>query len=174
MNLFPADYSELTPSQLEIKRRYEVAATYLLDHPYHTDHHLRDHLITIFGISRRQAYYDIIEVKKLIGNIKNAGKEWYRHVAITMALETYKKAKDDSDLKAMNAATANLVKITKLNLEDHEDFNWERIIPPAFEPSPDISVLNLPEKDSKDVDARRAALRKKFLTTEIIDVQPVN
>lgn len=169
----PSDPKDLLPSQLEQKRRYEVAAAYLLDHPSHLDHDVRDHLMSIFHISRAQAYRDIAEIKKVLGNIKNAGKEWHRHVAITMALETYERAKAEGDLKAMNAAVHNYIKINKLSLHDTEALPWEKVIPPAFEPSPDISVLNLPEKDQKDVDIRRAALRKKFMTTDIIDIQPI-
>jgi hypothetical protein len=169
----PVDPKDLTPTQLEIRRRYTVAATYLLDHPYHSDDLLRDHLIGTFGISRTQAYRDIAEVRKVTGNIKNAGKEWHRHVANTMALETYNDAKASSDLKARNAAIANYIKINKINREDVDDFNWERVIPPAFEPSPDITVLNLPEKDTRDVNARREALRKKFMSTNITDIQPL-
>jgi len=172
-NLFSEDPSTLTPSQLEQNRRYELAITYLLDNPTHSDHLLRDHLIQTFQISHRQAYYDIAEIKKHIGNIKNAGKEWFRHVAITMSLETYNKAKEANSLKSMNAAIANLIKAAKLDKEDQEDFNWERIIPPTFEPSPDISILNLPDKSTQDVAQLRAALRKKFLTTDVIDIQTI-
>jgi len=172
-NIFSEDSSDLTPAQLELNRRYELALTYLLDNPTHNDHLLRDHLLQTFQISRSQAYRDIAEIKKRIGNIKNAGKEWYRHVAITMSLETYREAKEANNLKSMNAAISNLIKAAKLDKEDQEDFDWERIIPPTFEPSPDISILNLPDKATQDVAQRRAALRKKFLTTDIIDIQPL-
>jgi len=88
LSLFTAS-PDLSPAKREQLRRYELAVTFMLDNPCLGDHHLRDHLINTFNISRSQAYYDIAEIKKHIGNIKNAGKEWYRHIAITMALETY-------------------------------------------------------------------------------------
>jgi len=73
----------------------------------------------------------------------------------------------------MNAAIANLIKAAKLDRDDAEEINWERLIPPSFEPSPDISLLNLPENDAKNIAQRRADLRKKFLTLDIHDIAPL-
>ncbi len=76
-----ASESTLTPIQQEQIRRYRAAFSVWLDKPIMSDSHIRDFLMREFGVGRTQAYSDINNLKYLLGNIRNAGKEWQRYKA---------------------------------------------------------------------------------------------
>ncbi len=76
-----AGESSLTSVQLTQLRRYRAAFSIWLDKPILSDSNIRDFLIKEHGVSKQQAYTDIHNLKYLLGNVTNAGKEWQRYKA---------------------------------------------------------------------------------------------
>ena len=163
------DTLDITPAKAEIKRRYEAGFAFSLDHPALGDAAIRDYLIRNFKITRSQAYRDIAEIKKYLGNVKNAGKEWHRHTVVEMLKRAYAMALKKKDYTAMITAAAQLGKYTKVDKEDAADIPWDKIIPPSWEPTGDISVLNI--KNPPDNDKRKAALMKKYLSEDVVEIE---
>ena len=96
------------------------------------------------------AYQDIQILKILLGDIKNAGKEWHRHRVISMVMEAFEMAKLTQDPKAMIMAADKLGKYTRLDKEDAVTMPWDEIIPLPVEPTNDPTL-------SLDAVARPAA-----------------
>ena len=149
------DFNEqehLTLAEQKQLLRFRSAFTLSLENPSIPDTKLRDHLIEEFGISTTQAYADISNVRILLGNVRNAGKEWVRY----LVNETLKKAIEEADklgkkgilLKIM--AADKLGKYNRLDREDAESLPWEDIVPVPIEPTTDPTVLGIKPLENKE------------------------
>lgn len=119
-----------------------------------------------YSISQSKAYFDINQVKILLGNVMNAGKEFQRFRATEMVMKAYTMANDaETRLEVLRAeaiikAAAALVKIHKLNHKEGESLPFNEIVPPTFEMTGDVSVLGLePIPNLKEVQKK---LREKY------------
>jgi hypothetical protein len=119
-----------------------------------------------FGISQSVAYHDINQVKILLGNVMQAGKEFQRFRASEMIMKAYTLANDaETPLEVKRAeaiikAAAALVKVHKLNHKDDNILPYDDIVPPTFEVTGDVSVLGLePIPNLKEVQRK---LREKY------------
>lgn len=158
---------ELSPKELELKKRYLGCFTYMLEHPGMNDIEIVRWLQNAFGIQKSQAWRDIPKVKQLLGNVQVATEAYLRYTVIEMAKETYAIAKDKGDPKAMAAAVDKLGKYARLDHAEVEKLPFDSIIPPEFEPAYDTELL--PAKQAADLDARREKLRKKYLGGDDIE-----
>jgi hypothetical protein len=137
--------SVLTERENKIRQRIMLCVSKVLDNPLIPDKEIVTYLTGGCGgitdpISQTQAYRDVAALYKIVGNIKLSSKEWYRYIIIEGAKEGFKIAKDAKDSKGM---AANLDKIGKYTRSDKDDetFDWDQMIPPNWEPTDDISVL---------------------------------
>lgn len=153
---------DLSQTEKDCKQRIEMAFAYCLEHPQNTDSDLVSYLKKKFNIEKSQAYYDINIAKQLLGNIKNAGKEWYRHVIVQSCLEAFKIAKVQKNPIAMAMAMDKIGKFTNCDVEDLEALPYERVFIPEWEPTADAKVLKLNTKN-KDMDQVRKKLIRDLL-----------
>jgi hypothetical protein len=156
-----SDLSKLTPAELEIRTRYMGAFAVWLENPTYTDQQIVNFIIRTYGINKSQAYIDLNRLRVMLGNIRNAGKEWHRHTVAQMALKAYAIAEKANDAKAMAAAAGVLGKYTRCDQLEAEDLPWDSIVPPNFEPSPDVTILNF--KRDPNAEKKREKLRRKYM-----------
>jgi hypothetical protein len=141
--LFEGKKDGLSESDLNVLRRYKAGFTAWLDEPTMRDSEMRVFLIANYHVSESQAYRDIANLKFLLGNVRNANKEWQRYKVIDMLDEAYNRAKEANDVKAMVMAADKLGKYTQLDQKDDEVMPWEEIIPQTYEVTSDPSVLGI-------------------------------
>lgn len=156
----PKILEKLSPHEIEIRNRYSGTFTVWLENPTYTDKQIVAFMMREFRIERAQAYRDLSRIKIMLGNIRNAGKEWYRYMVVQMCQEAYNRAKAINDPKAMAIAADKLGKYTRCDQLDLENPDWTQYMPPNMEPSSDIEILGF--KRIPDVDKLRHKLRKKF------------
>lgn len=161
----PSKFSE---HELGIKRMYETIFARLLENPDIEDRNVINTLRNEFGRSLTQAYRDLSSIKNILGNVNNAKKEWHLYTVIKMCKEAYALAKDKGLVKEMVMAADKLGKYTKLDRDDIEDIDWDAIIPPSFEPSPDHSLLNIPNIPDNLL-AYKMKLRARFIKDTLVN-----
>jgi hypothetical protein len=136
----------LTPSQIEIKKRVMLCVSKKLDDPLIQDSVLVKFLMEGCGgvcneISDSQAYRDITGINKIVGSVQLAAKSWYRYMIIEGAKKGYDIALKQNDSKGMAACLDKIGKYTRADKDD-DAFDWNQMIPPSFEPSDDITLLD--------------------------------
>lgn len=155
----PVSFSE---HELAVKQMYENVFAKWLGDPALDDSHIIALLQNEHGRSQTQAYRDVSIIKRVLGNVQNAAKEWHRYTVIKMLKDAYQEAKENGKLKEMIMAADKLGKYTKLDKEELDEIPWEQIIPPSFEPSADPKLIGI--KDNPDViEEKKERLRKKYL-----------
>jgi len=158
----------------EIIIRFRAAFTKWLSEPHLRDTQMINYLVQQYGISERQAYRDLPQIKSLIGNVHVAGKEFQRHRATEMILKGYEVAKDAEShfevkqAMAMIRAGEALVKVHKLYKEDLDNLPFEDIIPLELEPSTDISVIG--RKRIENLEELKNKLRRKYGGQPVEDI----
>lgn len=153
----------LSAREQEIKKRMMLCVAKKMDSPLIEDTELVKFLMHGCGgnadpVSQSQAYRDIGMINRLVGNIQLAAKSWYRYMIVEGAKKGYQLAIDNNDAKG---AAANLDKIGKYTMADKEDnrFDYDKMIPPSFEPSDDITLVEGIEPID-NLEARRQELRQ--------------
>jgi hypothetical protein len=152
---------KLTTEQQQIKKRWISAFVFWVEEPTLPDKKIVNFLVNEFGIGERQAYTDLISIKQLLGNVSLASKQWYRYLVLNMAHTAFDKAKDKDDPGSMVAAGNLIVKATQLDKAEIDDLPWDQMVPPNFEPSPDISVLGF--RPDPNIEEKRRKMREKYL-----------
>jgi hypothetical protein len=159
---------KLSEKDMQSKKRIEAAFAYALEHPQDPDSYIVKHLNKVFKIEKSQAYWDINVAKTLLGNIKNAGKEWHRHVVIQSCLDALKMARGKKNPIAMVMAADKIGKYTNCDKEDAEAIPWDKVIGFDMEFTSDPKVLKI--KQNKDIDSLRKQLMKEFMSdAEIVE-----
>ena len=156
---------KLTNQEIEIRQRWRFAVAEYLNSPSMTDKELVDFIRAGCGgfatpVSKQAAYQDLTIIKSIVSKVNMASKEWWRYTVTEMAKEAYKVAKDQKDAKAMAMALDKIGKYQRVDQVDDNGFSFEDMIPPNFEFTPDVSVLNI--KQMPDLEQRRRDLRKHF------------
>lgn len=157
----PSKTLVLTDKELEIKQRWEKAFTLWHANPHYSDKQIVRFLVNECGVKRSVAYTDLTHIKMLLGCVNTASKEWYRHMVIEMARSAFVMAKAKGDPKAMALAADKIGKYAKLDKDEPEQLPWDEMIPPNFEPSPDITILGL--EQTPKMEEKRRKLRSKYL-----------
>lgn len=153
----------LSEKQLEVKERLMLCVSKKLENPMTTDAEIVRFLMggcggTCVSVSQSQAYRDVAALNKIVGNIQLSSKSWYRYMIVEAAKKGYEIAKDAKDAKGMAANIDKIGKYTRADRED-DDFNWEEMIPPSWEPTDDITVLEGMEP-IENLEEHRLALRR--------------
>ena len=162
-NLFGHDTKMvLSEKEQEIFLRYRAGFTAWLEDPTITDKQMATFLMNTFGIVKQTAYSDVSSIKRLVGNVQNASKEFHRYTVIKMLKEAFLVAKHKHNPIAMAMAADKLAKATQLDKIDMEVPDWNTIIPPAFEPSSDVRLIGL--KPMADLQQRIKKLKQKYIS----------
>lgn len=135
----------LTPTEIEIKKRVMVCVAKIMDEPMIQDKDMVRYIMNGCAgkteqVGQSQAYRDIAAIRKILGNIQLASKSWYRYIIIEGAKEGFDVARKTLDAKGMAACVDKIGKYTRADKED-DPFDFSQLIPPSFEPTNDISVM---------------------------------
>lgn len=169
-NLFGHDTKMvLTDKEQEIFLRYRAGFSTWLEDPTITDKQMVAFLMNTFGIAKQTAYLDVSNIKRLLGNIQNASKEFHRYTVIKMLKEAFLVARHKHNPVAMAMAADKLAKATQLDKIDMEAPDWNTMIPPAFEPSSDVRLIGL--KPMSDLQERIKRLKQKYISDYVEQVQ---
>lgn len=164
-----ANKIKLTESENLIKERYKAVFVHWCAHFEMKDSQIVSYIMDTFTISKTQAYRDLPNIKYLLGNVRNASKEWFRHMVVEMSKEAYQGAKVKKNWMAMIMAADKIGKYTKLDKDEAEKMPWNEIVPPDFEPSTDVRILS-ESLYNPNIEARRAKLRAKYSGDTIQEV----
>ena len=174
-NLMFDDISTITGlSETDKKKllRYRFAFTQLLESPSMEDTVLRDQLMSQFGIEKTQAYRDISNLKVILPNIRNAGKEWIRFIVNEELKAAIKDARDAGKIKERILAISALAKYNKLDQDEAEQMPWDEIIPVPIEPTSDPTVLGIkPMPNKHEVIAKLYEKYRDEIEIEDIDFE---
>jgi hypothetical protein len=170
--LFDPVPKSMNEQEQKMLMRYRDAYTYWLENPLLSDMEIRDYLMNNYEISKTQAYRDIVNIKLLLGNVREAGKEWHRY-RVNNLLEKAAQMAIEGDVKeatAISKVAMALIKNNKLDIDEGEELPYDEIIPPSFEPVSDPTVIGL--KPVENLRERVEKMKQKFIgEIEITDIQ---
>lgn len=155
----------LSAREMEIKRRMMLCVSQKMDDPLIEDTEMVKFLTTGCGglaapVSKSQAYRDIAMMNRLVGNIQLAAKSWYRYMIVEGAKKAYNIAIENNDAKGAAAALDKIGKYTRCDKED-DAFDYSQLVPPSFEPSDDVTLLEGIEPID-NIEEKRRQLRSYF------------
>lgn len=174
---------ELTSKDMEVKKRILICVSKKMDNPLMQNSDLVRFLMDggsitqiekdeegaesetvtpmLFNpVSQAQAYNDIAGITKIVGNISLSAKSWYRYMIVEGCKKGYEIAVTDRDPSGI---AANMDKIGKYTRADKEDdaFDYSQMLPPSFEPTDDVTVLEGMEEIA-DLETERSNFRARF------------
>ena len=151
----------LSTAEETIKDRYQRTFVHWHAHPDLRDSQIIDYLIEEFGISQTQAYRDLPNIIYILGHVRNASKEWFRHLVVDTCREAIQKARAKKNWIAMILAADKIGKYTQCDKDESQRIPWNELIPCEFEVSSDITLLN-PKLYDPDIEEKRKRFRAKF------------
>jgi hypothetical protein len=165
-------------------KRIRWAFSKWLSDPLLSDRDIRRLLMSNFAISENTSLRDMPIVLSLMGNVKNASKDFFRMKANAMVADAFKQnssARTLLEVKQADVSIKAAIAIAKINKLDKEDIfphAWDDIIPSEYEISSSVSVLGLkPVAESvAQLEALKFKLRKKYNFSEeiISDIKTIN
>lgn len=169
--VFGDDKIELSDKENEIKQRLSEVFSLLCN--YHSPEQAKPIVISRFGISESQFYRDIRDSKRLFGDVTESSKSADRYIYSELAMKTFQLAAKEKDVKGMNMALANLIKIKELDKSDNSELTQDDLQSHNYYMI--ISYGDKPVKiDLNQLDTLHPANRKKLadiLGGEITDVE---
>lgn len=163
----------LTDKELEMKHRCMAVYSLMLQNPLISDNEIRTFLMNgcqgpMRPVSEVQANRYLYAVKSMMGNIRMSAKVWYQHMVVEGCKEAYAIALSSRDVIGMIAALDKIGKYMKLDKEELDPIDYEKVIAPSFEPVADVSILgNIKTIENLDDYRRKLRARFKKLTTEV-------
>lgn len=169
----------LSEREMEIKKRMMLCVSKKMEEPLIEDTEIVNFLMNGCGgnaepVSKSQAYRDIGMINRLVGNIQLAAKAWYRYMIVEGGKKAFKIAIDKEDAKGAAAALDKIGKYTRSDKED-DKFDYSQLIPPSFEPSDDVTLLEGLE-EIENLEEKRVELRSMFkgiLSKKAVDTKPI-
>ena len=169
--------SILSQREMEIKKRMMLCVSKKMEDPLIQDTELVNFLMNGCGgnadaVSQSQAYRDIGMINRLVGNIQLAAKAWY--MIVEGGKKAFSMAIDKEDAKGAAAALDKIGKYTRSDKED-EKFDYSQLVPPSFEPSDDVTLLEGLEP-IEDLEGTRSEMRSRFkgmLSKKAVDIRPI-
>lgn len=161
----------LTEDEMTILDRYAITFTYWYNNPALTDRQIQNFLMRSFKVSITTALNDVPNIKALLGNVKVASKDYHRYIVVEMCKEAYQLAKgrNPPDIKGMVMAADKLGKYTRVDQDDTDNIPWDKLIPPNFEPTDNLSVLDLSVDPT--FEERMRKLKSRYIQ-EIEEIEP--
>ena len=171
--------SILSQREMEIKKRMMLCVSKKMEDPLIQDTELVHFLMNGCGgnadaVSQSQAFRDIGMINRLVGNIQLAAKAWYRYMIVEGGKKAFSMAIDKEDAKGAAAALDKIGKYTRSDKED-EKFDYSQLVPPSFEPSDDVTLLEGLEP-IEDLEGTRSEMRSRFkgmLSKKAVDIRPI-
>ena len=171
--------SILSQREMEIKKRMMLCVSKKMEDPLIQDTELVNFLMNGCGgnadaVSQSQAYRDIGMINRLVGYIQLAAKAWYRYMIVEGGKKAFSMAIDKEDAKGAAAALDKIGKYTRSDKED-EKFDYSQLVPPSFEPSDDVTLLEGLEP-IEDLEGTRSEMRSRFkgmLSKKAVDIRPI-
>lgn len=169
----------LSPREMEIKKRMMLCVSKKMEEPLIPDTELVNFLLHGCGgntepVSQSQAYRDIGMINRLVGNIQLAAKAWYRYMIVEGGKKAFNMAMDKEDAKGAAAALDKIGKYTRSDKED-EKFDYSQLVPPSFEPSDDVTLLEglEPIENLEEERIRMRSMFKGMLNKKAVDTHPI-
>jgi hypothetical protein len=164
----------LTPHERQILIRYRLVITRMLEEPLTPDKELCSMLKTgcmgaFVAVGERQAYYDLATCKRLIGNVQVPARNFMLHLVTESCKKGIKIAEENEDASAIARNAAVIVKAHRLDKPEEEIIDPDSFIPPSFEPSDDVTLVNL--KADPDIEAKRKAKREFYKRQFTVDTK---
>lgn len=168
----------LSNRELAQKDRWMLCVSKLLEDPMTADKEIVSFLIGGCGgncepVSTATAYRDLASIRRLVGNVQLAAKNWYRYMVIEAAKEGIRIAREAKDPKGIAANADKIGKYTRSDKEDDEidRTGWE---PPCFEPSDDVTLMGDDFKPIPNLEEERKSFRALFKQDhDIVDIEPI-
>jgi hypothetical protein len=169
----------LSQREMEIKQRMMLCVSKKMEAPLIPDTELVNFLIHGCGgnaepVSQSQAYRDIGMINRLVGNIQLAAKAWYRYMIVEGGKKAFNMAMDKEDAKGAAAALDKIGKYTRSDKED-EKFDYSQLVPPSFEPSDDVTLLEglEPIENLEEERIKMRSMFKGMLSKKAVDTRPI-
>lgn len=162
----------LSDKELEIKSRLDTAFSLLTT--FHSPEQAIPMLMSRYAISQAQAYRDIANSKRLYGDITESSKEADRYILSEYAMRALQLATKEKDVKGMNMALANLIKLKRLDQVDNntlteddiQDHTYTMVMPGK---NGEPVKMNLMDLEKVPIADRKQLL--SFFQSEISDVE---
>jgi len=165
-------YHKLTKTELRLKTHYSKIFSYWIDKPTLSDRKIFNFIKTEIGVADSAAHKYMNDVKLLLGNVRNASKQWQRYKVIAMLDRAYEIAERKKDAKAIILAADRLGKYTQLDKEDTLKIPYDEIVPQNWIISDDVQILGL--EPIPDLAAKQKEMRIKYGSTAIEDIDVIN
>lgn len=170
------DKMPLSEKELEIKDRLDTAFSLLTT--FHSPEQAIPMLRSKYGISVAQAYRDIAAAKRLYGDITESSKEADRYILSEYAMRALQLATKEKDIKGMNAAIANLVKLKRLDQTDNsilseddmQDHTYTMIMPGKNGEPIKIDLIDLEKIPKADKQSILSFFANEITDAEVIDI----
>lgn len=132
-------------STLVMERLHRIRGMYAywLQFPGKFDQEIVNYDMQMFGVKRAQAYDDLHLVQLLLGNIKQASKEFMRWKINRDLEEDLKAARRAGDFRSVAAIEKNRILNNRTDKDDEMELEFEKIVPQQFEPTDDPTVLGI-------------------------------
>jgi len=153
-------YHKFTSQELKIKARYANVFAFWIDKPALSEKKIINYMITELGLKKTQAYHDLHQVKILLGNVRNATKEWQRYKVISMIDRAYEIAEAKLNAKDILMAADKLGKYTQLDKEDIQRLPYDEIVPQNWEITGDVKVMGL--EPIENLENKQKKMREKY------------
>lgn len=152
--------------------RIRYAHSQLLENPLMVKKGLVDLITAKDGVSTAQAYYDIEIAETMLGDIKNATRQYMLFLVTEGAKKAFAMAEMNEDGKGMAAAMNVIAKYHRLDQPESQDFPHDKIVPPSWVITSDIKVLR-PDYNKSAADQRLSVLNKTAPDL-IVDAEVIN
>lgn len=124
-------------------RRLRGLYAYWLQFPQKPDKELVDFDRQMFGVGLSQAYDDIHLTQLLLGNLQQASKDFMRWKINQDLEEDLRQAREKGDLRAVASIEKNRILNNRTDKDDEPELEFDKIIPQAFEPTDDPTVIGI-------------------------------
>ena len=157
---------ELTNHQEDVRVRLSTAYTMLVN--YNSEHQIMPILQKHFHISEAQARRDIKNAVFIFGDITKTSKEGQRNIVYEYAVKAYQVAYSKRDSKAMSMAVGNMIKLRRLDRDDPDMPDFQRLQPNVY------PIILAPEVEPvmKKLLAQPGAMNlSKLMNTDAIEAE---
>lgn len=166
----------LTATELNLKERFDTAFSLLAN--FHSPEQVIPLLRSKFGISQAQAYRDIANAKRLYGDITESSKEADRYILSEYAMKTLQLAAKEKDVKGMNSAIANLIKLKRLDQtdpsilseDDMQDHTYTMVMPGRNGEPIKIDLMDLEKIPKADKQSLLSFFANEISDAEVIEI----
>ncbi len=150
----------VSPRAEQLRAVYEDIYARMRENPSLTDSQLTRMLRETHGRSRRQAYRDLANIKAMMGNVRQASREWHQYTFNEMIKRAYQDALEKENIPAAIQAASAYARFNQLDKPEAQTVDWGQLVPQSFEPTMDVAALGL--EGVGDVEALREKLAKEF------------